>query len=67
MPASKIVIVIMACLMCALAGIAQGTTCDPDGKTMTCTHTFSVLMILIFLYTIYLLVTAKCPVLPAAN
>jgi len=60
-------IVLMGCLTCALVGIAQGSMCDRDGKTMTCTHAFSFMLALVTLYTLYLLMTAKCPVLPAAN
>lgn len=67
MPASKVVIFMMGLLACFVGGLAQGTICDPEGKTMTCTHTFSFVMILLTLYTLYLLMTAKCPVLPAGN
>ena len=54
----------MGLLACFVGGLAQGTICDPEGKTMTCTHTFSFVMILLTLYTLYLLMTSKCPVLP---
>jgi hypothetical protein len=67
MPASKVVILLMALLACFVGGLAQGTMCDPEGKTMTCTHVFSGVMVVLTLYTLYLLMTAKCPVLPAGN
>jgi hypothetical protein len=57
----------MALLACFVGGLAQGTMCDPEGKTMTCTHAFSGVMVVLTLYTVYLLMTSKCPVLPAAG
>jgi hypothetical protein len=64
MPASKAIILLMGLLACFVGSLAQGTICDPDGKTMTCTHTFSVVMVLLTVYTLYLLMTSKCPMLP---
>jgi hypothetical protein len=58
----------MGCLTCLLVALSQGSMCDPDGKTMTCTHAFSGILVVVIIYTLYAVVTAKCPLpLPTAN